>query len=153
MNLLKRILKRIFGSIFLATVTLVGAPVAFGATVVAGLVFLPLPATIPVPKTVPTVQPTVIYDRYGHEIAQISQYQQDLPFTQSQVPPILKEAVVSDEDRNFYHESGIDLRGMVRALVADLRNQATVQGGSTITQQYVKLAYLNSQRTLVRKVR
>jgi penicillin-binding protein 1A len=153
MNLLKRILKTVFGSVFLATVTLVGAPVAFGATVLAGLVFLPLPASIPVPKTVATVQPTVIYDRYGHPIAELSQYQRDLPFTEAQVPAIVKEAVISDEDRNFYHESGIDVRGMVRALAADLRNKSTVQGGSTITQQYVKLAYLNSERTVVRKVK
>lgn len=153
MNLLKRILKTVFGSVFLATVTLVGAPVAFGATVLAGLVFLPLPASIPVPKAPPTVQPTTIYDRYGHVIAQLSQYSRDLPFTDAQVPQILKEAVVADEDRNYYHESGIDIRGMVRALYADLRNKATVQGGSTITQQYVKLAYLNSQRTVVRKVK
>lgn len=153
MNLLKKILKRVFGSVFLATVTLVGAPVAFGATVLGGLIFLPLPATIPVPRAQPTVQPTVIYDRYGHPIAQLAQYSRDLPFAESQVPQILKEAVISDEDRNFYHESGIDIRGMVRALYADLRNQATVQGGSTITQQYVKLAYLNSQRTIVRKVK
>lgn len=153
MNLLKRILKRVFGSVFLAIVTLVGAPVAFGATVLAGLIFLPLPASIPLPKTVATVQPTVIYDRYGHPIAELSQYARDLPFAESQVPEILKEAVIADEDRKYYHESGIDVRGLVRALVADLRNKATVQGGSTITQQYVKLAYLNSQRTVVRKVK
>ena len=153
MNLLKRILKRIFGSVVLATVTLVGAPVAFGATILAGLIFLPLPASIPLPKPVATLQPTVIYDRYGHPIATIAQYEQDLPFAQSQVNPMLEEAVIADEDRNYFHEKGVDVRGLVRALFADLRNKATVQGGSTITQQYVKLAYLNSQRTVVRKVK
>jgi penicillin-binding protein 1A len=153
MNLLWRILKTIFGSAFLAVVTFVGAPLAFGATVLAGLVFLPLPASIPVPKANPTVQPTVIYDRFGNPIATLQQSDYDIPVTESQIPQILKEAVISDEDRNFYHESGVDLRGTLRALVADIRNKAPVQGGSTITQQYVKLAFTNDQKTLVRKVK
>ncbi|HMC38799.1 MAG TPA: transglycosylase domain-containing protein, partial [Acidimicrobiales bacterium] len=153
MNFVVRILKRIFGSVLLATVTVVGAPVAFGATILAGLIFLPLPASIPLPKPIGTVQPTVIYDRYGHPIATLSNCTQNVPFTQAQVKPILEEAVIADEDRNYFHESGVDVRGLARALTADLRNKAAVQGGSTITQQYVKLAYLGSQRTIVRKVK
>src|SRR5579875_3673445 len=153
MDLLRRILKRIFGSVVLATVTVAGAPIAFGATILAGFVFLPLPASIPLPKPVVQLQPTVIYDRYGHQIATVSQFESNLPFSDAQVPQVLKEAVIADEDRNYYHENGVDVRGMVRALVADLRNKATVQGGSTITQQYVKLAYTGSERTIIRKVK
>ena len=73
--------------------------------------------------------------------------------TEAQIPQVLKEAVVSDEDRNFYHHGGVDLRGTLRALYDDVRHKGPLQGGSTITQQYVKLAYTNQQRTLVRKVR
>ena len=153
MDLLQRILKRIFGSVVLATVTVAGAPIAFGATILAGFIFLPLPASIPLPKPVVQLQPTVIYDRYGHQIATVSQFESNLPFSDAQVPQVLKEAVIADEDRNYYHENGVDLRGMFRALVADLRNKATVQGGSTITQQYVKLAYTGSERTIIRKVK
>ena len=153
MNLLRRILKRIFSSVVLATVTFVGAPVAFGATILAGFIFLPLPASIPLPKPVVQLQPTIIYDRYGHQIASLSRFESNLPFTDVQVPAILKEAVISDEDRNYYHENGVDVRGLFRALAADLRNKAAVQGGSTITQQYVKLAYTGSQRTIIRKVK
>lgn len=153
MNLLRRVLKGIFGSVFLATVTFVGAPIAFSATVLAGLIFLPLPATIPLPKQAQTVQPDVVYDRYGHQIATLAQFESDLPFTEAQVPAVLKEAIISDEDHNFYHESGVDLRGTIRALVRDLQNRETLQGGSTITQQYVKLAFLTSQRTILRKVK
>lgn len=153
MNLLWRILKRLFSSVFLALVTLVGAPVVFGVTVLAGLIFLPLPATIPIPKPNPSIQPTIIYDRYGNEIATIQQFDRNLPVTEAQIPQILKEAVIADEDRNFYHHGGVDLRGTLRAIWADIRNRAPVQGGSTIEQQYVKLAYTNEQRTIVRKVR
>lgn len=153
MKLLWRILKTFVRSLFLAAVALVGAPLAFGATVLAGLIFLPLPATIPVPKANPLIEPTIIYDRYGHPIATLQEFDRNLPVTESEIPQILKEAIISDEDRNFYHHGGVDLRGTVRAIWADIRNEAPVQGGSTITQQYVKLAYTGSQRTLLRKVR
>ena len=76
-----------------------------------------------------------------------------MPVTEAEIPQVLKEAVIADEDRNFYHHGGVDLRGTLRALYDDVRHKGPLQGGSTITQQYVKLAYTNQQRTLVRKVR
>ena len=153
MRLFRRIVRTIFSSVFLATVTVVGAPVAFAATVLAGLIFLPLPATIPVPKANPAILPTILYDRYGNQIATLQRFDTNVPVTEAQIPPDLKEAVISDEDHSYYHHGGVDLRGTIRALWADLRNRAPVQGGSTITQQYVKLAYTNQQRTIVRKVK
>lgn len=66
---------------------------------------------------------------------------------------VMKQAIVAIEDRRFYEHRGIDLRGMARALWEDARRQRVVQGGSTITQQYVKLTYLRSERTVARKVR
>jgi len=116
-------------------------------------VFLPLPASIPVPKARPILTPTIIYDRYGQVIATLRQADYNVAVSESQIPAVLKEAVVADEDRNFYHESGVNVLSTLRALVADLRNKAIVEGGSTITQQYVKLAYTNAQRTLFRKVK
>ncbi|HEX4863038.1 MAG TPA: biosynthetic peptidoglycan transglycosylase, partial [Acidimicrobiales bacterium] len=153
MTLFRRIVKRIFSSVFLATVTVIGAPAAFGVTILAGLIFLPLPATIPIPKANPSILPTVIYDRFGNQIATLKQFDTNIPVTESEIPQVLKEAVIADEDRNYYHHGGVDLRGMIRALYSDLRNRSPVQGGSTITQQYVKLAFTNQKRTIVRKVR
>lgn len=153
MRLLRRIVKTIFSSVFLAVVTVVGAPVAFGATILAGLIFLPLPATIPIPKANPAILPTILYDRYGNQIASLQRFDTNVPVTEAQIPQVLKEAVISDEDHNYYKEGGVDLRGTIRAAWADIRNRATLQGGSTITQQYVKLAYTNQKRTLVRKIK
>ncbi len=153
MRLFWRIVKTIFSSLFLAIVALVGAPVAVGVTVLAGLIFLPLPATIPIPKPNPTILPTILYDRYGNPIATLQQFDSNVPVTEAEIPEVLKEAVISDEDRNFYHEGGVDLRGTLRALWADVRHSGPLQGGSTITQQYVKLAFTDQKRTLVRKVR
>ena len=68
----------------------------------------------------------------------------------SQVPRSVQQAVLAAEDRKFYHESAISPTGIARAVVNDLSGGDT-QGGSTITQQYVKNAYLNQERTLTRK--
>ncbi len=71
----------------------------------------------------------------------------------SDVSPIMRQAIVSVEDRRFYEHNGVDARGIVRALWQDIRSQGVVEGGSTITQQFVKNAYVRNQKTLARKVR
>jgi len=70
----------------------------------------------------------------------------------AQVPKPLKNALIAVEDRDFYDHFGISPKGIIRALWADLRAGGFVQGGSTLTQQLVKNFYLNSERTLVRKL-
>ena len=65
----------------------------------------------------------------------------------------MRQAIVSVEDRRFYEHNGVDTRGILRALWSDIRSQAVVEGGSTITQQFVKNAYVRNQRTIARKVR
>ena len=69
------------------------------------------------------------------------------------VSPIMRQAIVSVEDRRFYEHNGVDTRGIARALWQDIRSQGVVEGGSTITQQFVKNAYVRNQRTIARKVR
>ncbi len=67
------------------------------------------------------------------------------------VPKPLIEALISTEDRNFYHHHGISVRGTARAVVSNLTGGKR-QGGSTLTQQLVKNFYLSPERTLKRKV-
>jgi len=69
-----------------------------------------------------------------------------------QISPWMKHAIVAIEDKRFYEHHGVDLRGMARAVWADVSNNGAVQGGSTITQQFVKNAYLTSQKTIGRKL-
>src|SRR3954468_10753834 len=64
-----------------------------------------------------------------------------------------QKAVLAAEDRGFYSEPGISPRGIFRALVANLKGGSVQQGGSTITQQYAKNAYLTQQRTFSRKIK
>jgi penicillin-binding protein 1B len=68
-----------------------------------------------------------------------------------EVPPVLTQALLALEDRDFYRHIGISPRGIARALWADLRAGAVVQGGSTLTQQLVKNYFLTADRTLWRK--
>ena len=71
----------------------------------------------------------------------------------SEIPVPLMNAIIATEDKRFFAHNGIDCRGIIRALVIDLRRGEIVQGGSTITQQLIKNAFLTSERSWVRKVK
>jgi len=68
------------------------------------------------------------------------------------IPPRLVKAFLAAEDRRFFEHSGIDYRGIARAIGANLRAGEVAQGGSTITQQVAK-SFLSTERTMQRKVR
>ena len=97
-------------------------------------------------------QTTMIYDSRGRLIAQLHGAVNRVVVPSADIPRSLKQATVAVEDRRFYHEHGVDFQGIARAALADLRAGRIVQGGSTITEQYVKNAYLNGDDTLTRKV-
>ncbi len=71
----------------------------------------------------------------------------------AELPEDLVHAVLATEDRDYYGHGGIDPVGIGRALYQDVRGGGASQGGSTITQQYVKNVYLTSERSIVRKVK
>jgi len=69
----------------------------------------------------------------------------------SEVPVSLQGMLVAVEDNNFYDHYGISLRGIARAVIANIKKGGFVQGASTLTQQLIKNYYLSSERTLLRK--
>ena len=69
------------------------------------------------------------------------------------VPEVLIEAVLASEDRDYFEHGGVDPVGIARAAWTDIRGGEIRQGGSTITQQYVKTVYLTNERTIVRKIK
>ena len=90
-------------------------------------------------------------DRYGRVVGKRGILHDDsVPL--SQYPANLIDAVLSTEDRRFYHHFGVDVIGTLRAVTVDAAGKKHVQGGSTLTQQLVKNLFLNDQRTLERKV-
>jgi len=98
-------------------------------------------------------QSTVIYARDGKTVlAQLfaEQNRTDVPL--AQIPLDVREGVIATEDRRFYGHKGVDPLGIARALMIDITTGSTAQGGSTITQQYVKNAFVTQERTLKRKV-
>jgi membrane peptidoglycan carboxypeptidase len=131
---------------------LVGTMFLLGATLAVGAFFF-VYATTPIPdenKTA-TFQTSTVYFRNGQVLGQFQQENRTNIAT-GQVPDHLRYAVLAAEDRSFETNSGISLRGMARALVNNAQG-GSLQGGSTITQQYVKNYYLNADRTYTRKVR
>ena len=69
------------------------------------------------------------------------------------IPRLLKAALVATEDRKFYKHSGVDLKGIARAIIKDIKAGEFVEGASTITQQLSKTLFLTPRKTLVRKIK
>ncbi|MGC9048850.1 MAG: penicillin-binding protein [Patescibacteria group bacterium] len=99
-------------------------------------------------------QSTKIYDRNGRTVLyEIFTDQRRTMVSLSDVPRDLIFATIVIEDKNFYRHPGFDLRGIIRAVVMDVLHLGKVQGGSTITQQFIKNALLTPQKTYARKIR
>ncbi|MDX6411748.1 MAG: penicillin-binding protein, partial [Gaiellaceae bacterium] len=73
--------------------------------------------------------------------------------TWPEISPWMKHAIVDVEDKRFYEHRGVDVRGIVRAIWADVQQKGAVQGGSTITQLFVKNSRNDTQRTIARKLK
>src|SRR5918992_3759273 len=73
--------------------------------------------------------------------------------SKDEMPLHLLNALVAKEDERFMEHGGVDLWGIMRALYVDIRAGEAVEGASTITQQYVRNAYLSQDRTIVRKIK
>jgi penicillin-binding protein 1A len=95
-----------------------------------------------------------VYAADGHTILAVLRGSQSRVLVPSSaISPWIKQAIVATEDKRFYQHRGIDIRGMARALWADVRHKGAVQGGSTITQQFVKNALTGDERSVTRKLK
>jgi penicillin-binding protein 1A len=97
---------------------------------------------------------SVLTDRNGEPLGLLTGNQKRIFLKSEQIAPVMKQAIIAIEDRRFYTNAGIDIRGIGRALWSDIRAQQAVQGGSTITMQFVKNALAaQDERTLFNKLR
>jgi len=95
-----------------------------------------------------------IYAGDGHTVLAVLRGSENRRVVSSDdIADVMKQAIVAVEDRRFFEHRGVDLRGILRAVWADIRNQKVVEGGSTITQQFVKNAYVKGERSISRKLR
>jgi membrane peptidoglycan carboxypeptidase len=136
--------------LFRTTIFLGGFGFVTGSTLFAIAWFT---VSIPDPNAYVNSQATVIQYANGNEIGRIgTQNRQILPI--AKIPLDMRNAVLAAEDRNFYSNQAFSVTGIARALLNNVRSgDLNAQGGSTITQQYAKTAFLTSSRTLERKVR
>jgi penicillin-binding protein 1A len=88
---------------------------------------------------------TVLYEIYGEEKRTV------VPL--STIPEYMKKAVIATEDASFYQHFGVDPKGIIRAILSDLKIGRAIYGGSTIPQQLIRSTFLSSEKTAERKTR
>ncbi len=93
-----------------------------------------------------------IYDAEGRELAELTFEENRRPITLDEVPQVAIDAVLATEDAQFYEHEGVDHLAIVRAALTNWRADGIESGASTITQQYVKMAFLTPEQTLQRKI-
>ena len=124
---------------------------ALGLGAVGLLLFYLVFSTVPLPEDIAPAS-SVVFDADGDEVgglaAEIAREDIDL----DELPDHVEQAVLAAEDRGFYEHHGISATGIARALFTNLRAGGVAQGGSTITQQYIKNAALTPEQTYRRKV-
>jgi penicillin-binding protein 1A len=136
-----RVLMVLFGLALLAAVSAV-----FG-------MFMALASDLP-KIAEPAHRPSRLYDTRGVEIGTLTGNERRIYLSETQIAPVMKHAIIAIEDRRFYTNDGVDMRGIARAAVQDISERRAVQGASTIPQQFVKLSLAaENERTVFQKLR
>ncbi|MCL1935436.1 MAG: transglycosylase domain-containing protein [Defluviitaleaceae bacterium] len=97
----------------------------------------------------PDFESSIVFDRYGNEIARfLSEENREFVYL-SQIPLHLQQAFIAIEDQRFFEHNGVDIRGTLRAIYVTLFVDGRMEGGSTITQQLIKNNVLRIQRNTI----
>lgn len=94
---------------------------------------------------------TLVYDKDGVLVTKVG-IKNNVPVEIKSIPPVVKEAFLAVEDPRFYQHHGVSLRAIARAAWSDLSSASIREGGSTITQQLVKISFLSPEQTIKRKI-
>ncbi|MDQ4067877.1 MAG: transglycosylase domain-containing protein [Actinomycetota bacterium] len=128
-------------------------PVLVIGILAVSLLAMPFSGSLPSERPSVESRMTRVFDSTGVEIANFRRFETSLPVARGSIPPVLVDAVLAVEDQRFYQHKGVDSRGVFRAFWADVKGGGYIEGGSTITQQYVRLAYTGQERSVGRKLR
>ena len=150
MKKLKKIFKRLgkkryFGLIILILAIILGIFLYFFI-----LKDLPSPTKLNNPTNIP--ESSQILDRNGKLLYSVYSNKNRTRVPLDQIPKYVQEATIAIEDKDFYRHGAIDIRGITRALVANVQGKP-IQGGSTLTQQLIKSSLLSPERTVQRKIK
>ncbi|HUR14410.1 MAG TPA: transglycosylase domain-containing protein [Mycobacteriales bacterium] len=131
-----------------SALVLVLATAVGSVTFVAGLLAAPIDlAVAPPPSSV------LLLAADGRQFATLQPTERHDNVAAQDIPQVMRDAIISAEDENFLTHRGVDVVATVRAAFRDLAGGSVQQGGSTLTQQYVKNAYVGNERTALRKIR
>ncbi len=127
------------------------------AVIMSSAVFIYFAKDLPRPERFldrPIIEPTYIYDRTG-EYVLYSIYGEERReiITLSDVPDYFIDALLTAEDYSFYDHFGVDFMGIARSVLINIRDGEIVAGGSTISQQFIRSAFLTREKTFMRKIR
>ena len=117
--------------------------------------FLALTHDLPQIRSLESFKPSTVTRIYSADkvlLAELFIEKRD-PVSLKEIPDYLKSALIATEDRTFYKHSGVDLKGIARAIIKDIKAGEFVEGASTITQQLAKTLFLNPRKTITRKIK
>lgn len=124
--------------------------------VVVAVTFIVVAKDLPSPdqfSTQTVAQSTKIFARDGSLLYEVGGNLKRTVIPYSQMNSNVRESTIAIEDKNFYNEGGISIRGIIRSVFADLFSLSAAQGGSTITQEYVRNDALTQKKTITRKIK
>jgi penicillin-binding protein 1A len=128
---------------------------SIAGSIVASIVFLIFSSSLPKIITIEDYKPPIVSELYGQNNEIVGEFYEEkryiLPI--EKIPEIIQRAFISAEDDRFFEHQGIDLMGILRAALTNLKAGRVVQGGSTITQQVAKSLLLSSERSFNRKIK
>jgi penicillin-binding protein 1A len=129
-----------------------------GTAVIGGVIggfFLAVTHDLPQIQTLESFRPAAVTRIYSADKELLAEFytQKRVPVQLEIIPDHLKQAIIATEDRQFREHAGVDLRGIVRAIITDIRVGQFVQGASTITQQLARTLFLSPRKSIVRKLK
>ena len=131
---------------------LVAVPVGFMLSVpLIGIAYALVDA--PNPDEFATKNSTLVLDRRGRTIARLHAESERIDVPAAEIPDVMRKAAIAAEDHDFFRHHGVSLPAIARAAFANITGWGIRQGGSTITQQYVKNAYVGTERSIWRKAK
>lgn len=129
---------------------------AAGLVILSAFLFAWYARDLPTPGKIRRQRPieaTQILDRNGNALYAVFGEEKRMSIPDSEIPDVVKKATIAIEDKNFYEHYGVDILGIARGVILKPLSGQRAQGGSTITQQYVKNALLSPERTVDRKIK